>query len=282
MAIAAVASRDEQHIQIRADSGRIPIEFREIYRNRELLLTLAIRDIKVRYKQTALGAIWVILQPLMASLIFAFIFGVIAKMPSDGQPYILFAFAGLISWNLFSQIISKASISLIGNANMISKVYFPRLIMPLSSTGSALVDFAVSLVMMFVLLAIYQVWPGYSLLLLPVWVTILTLMGLGIGLMAGSLMVKYRDVGHIIPTFLQLGLFATPVAWSTLLVPGKFRWVFLVNPLTGLMEAVRWSLLGEGELSAWRLVYSTAAALFLFWLGAVIFKQQESEFADVI
>ncbi len=273
---------EEHHVQIRSDGKRSPIDLLELLQSRDLLLNLAIRDIKVRYKQTALGIVWVVLQPLLTSLIFAFIFGVLARMPSEGVPYILFAFAGLMAWNLFSQTVSKASSSLISNAHMVSKVYFPRLILPLSSAASALVDFAVTLAMLFVLLAVYRVWPGPALLLLPVWVAILVVMALGIGLLAGALMVKYRDINHIIPTFLQLGFYVSPVAWTTLIVPAKYRWVFQINPLTGLLDAFRWSLLGEGSLSAWQLAYSTATAALIFWAGAVVFKQQEREFADVI
>src|SRR5512135_847865 len=270
------------HIQIRSDAGSAPIDLREILRHRDLLLTLADRDIRVRYKQPVLGVVWVVLQPLLGSLIFAFIFGVVAHLPSNGRPYILFAFAGLMAWNTFSNALTRASFSLVGNAYMVSKVYFPRLILPLASVASTLIDFGVTLALVFVLLALYRVWPGPSLLLLPVWLVILLLMALGIGLMAAALMVKYRDIGHIIPTFLQLGMFVSPVAWSTLVVPKKYQWVFFVNPLSGLLEAFRWSLLGEGTLPLGALAYSTATAALVFWFGAIVFKLQERDFADVI
>ena len=226
---------------------------------------------------------WVLLQPLMASLIFAFVFGVIARMPSAGLPYLLFAFAGMITWNLFSQTVSRASGSLLGNAHIISKVYFPRLILPLAAIVATLFDFTISLGLMSAFLAYYRVWPGAGLLLLPVWVAILVAMAAGIGLLAGALMVRYRDIGHIIPTAsCSSGLYITPVAWSTLMVPGRFRWVFLVNPLSGLLDAIRWSLLGEGGLSPAMLCYSTVTAGLIFWLGASVFKRQERNFADVI
>jgi lipopolysaccharide transport system permease protein len=262
-----------QHIQIRSDSDLTTLDLHEIFRHRDLLLTLADRDIRVRYKQTVIGVAWVVLQPLMASLIFAFIFGVLARLPSEGRPYILFAFSGLLAWNTFSQTLTRVSFALVGNAHLVSKVYFPRLILPIA---------AVALVLMFLMLIGYRVWPGWGLLLLPVWLTVLLVMALGIGLMAAALMVKYRDIGHIIPTFLQLGMYVSPVAWSALIVPAKFRWVFLVNPLTGLLEAFRWSLLGEGTLSLPALAYSTVTAVLFFWCGAIVFKQQERNFADVI
>jgi lipopolysaccharide transport system permease protein len=280
MTINTIAGR--HHVKIGSDGARAPVDLVEILRNRELLLTLAGRDIRVRYKQTVLGVAWVVLQPLMASLIFAFVFGVLAGLPSDGRPYILFAFAGLMAWNAFSQTLSKASDSLVANAAMISKVYFPRLILPLSSATSTLVDFGVTLAMMFVLMAYYRVWPGPGLLLLPFWLAILMVMALGFGLMAGALMVKYRDIRHIIPTFLQLGLYLSPIAWSTMIVPAKYQWVFLVNPLTGLLNAFRWSLLGDDSLSIGQLAYSTTTAILVFWVGAIVFRQQERDFADVI
>jgi ABC-2 family transporter len=186
------------HIQIRSDAGRAPIELREILRHRDLLLTLADRDVKVRYKQTVLGVAWVVLQPLLGSLIFAFVFGVVAHLPSNGRPYILFAFAGLMAWNTFSSAITRASFSLVSNAHMVSKVYFPRLILPLASVASTLIDFGASLGLMLVLLALYRVWPGLG-LLLPVWLAILLLMALGIGLLAAALMVKYRDISGQVP-----------------------------------------------------------------------------------
>jgi lipopolysaccharide transport system permease protein len=271
-----------QHVQIRSDAGWAAIDFREILRHRDLLVTVAERDLKVRYKQTILGVVWVLLQPLMAALIFAFIFGVVARLPSNGKPYVLFAFAGLMAWNAFAQTLTRVSYSLLANAHMVSKVYFPRLILPLASVASTLIDFGVALALMFTLMAIYGVWPGPRLLLLPVWLAILLVMALGIGLSAAALMVQYRDIGQVIPVVLQLGMYVSPVAWSTVVVPQRFRWVFEVNPLSGLIEAFRWSLLGEGTLSWPALTYSSATAALVLWVGAMVFQRQERWFADVI
>src|SRR5262245_61673128 len=171
------------HIRIRADERQPLINFRELARYRELLLTLADRDVRVRYKQTVLGVVWVVLQPLLASLVFAFVFGVVAGLSRTGRPYVLFAFAGLMAWNTFSGILSRVSNSLVGNSQMISKIYFPRLILPLSTAAAAMVDFCVSLAMMSVMLFIYRVWPGWGVLLLPAWLVILVTMALGIGLL---------------------------------------------------------------------------------------------------
>jgi lipopolysaccharide transport system permease protein len=270
------------HIQIRSDAGGAPIELREIVRHRDLLLRLADRDIKLRYKQTVLGVTWVVLQPLMASLIFAFVFGVVAHLPSEERPYLLFAYAGLMAWNVFSQTLTRVSYSLVSNGHLISKVYFPRMILPMASMTSTLVDFIASLGLMFLLLAYYRVWPGAGLLLLPLWLLIVLVMAMGLGLTAAALMVRYRDISHIIPTFLQLGMYVSPVAWSTLVVPEKYRWVFRVNPLTGPLESFRWSLLGEGSVPWPALAYSTAIAALVFWVGAIVFKREERDFADVI
>jgi lipopolysaccharide transport system permease protein len=278
----ATATTDRFHIQIRADSARPPIDLPEIFRYWDLLVTLADRDVKVRYKQTVVGVAWVLLQPLMGALIFAFVFGVIARLPSNGRPYLLFAFAGLTPWNTFSQTLSRVGFSLVSNPQLVSKIYFPRLILPLSCVAATLIDFATTLGLIFILMAIYRVWPGLNLLLLPVWLGILLTMALGVGLFAAALMVKYRDISHIIPTFLQLGMYGSPIAWSLEAVPPRYQWIVFLNPLTGLLEAFRWSLLGDGTLPWLPLLYSTASAVALFYLGAIVFRREEGKFADVI
>ncbi|MFO0959082.1 MAG: ABC transporter permease [Isosphaeraceae bacterium] len=256
-----VPPRDLPTVQIRANSGRSPVNLGEIARHHELLWTLADRDIRVRYKQTALGVVWVVLQPLMGSLIFAFVFGVVAQLSVEGLPYTVFAFAGLMAWNTFASIVTRVSHSLLGNAPMVSKIYFPRLILPLSSTASTLVDFAVSLAMMIAMLAIFRINPGWGILLLPVWIAILLTLAMGIGLAAGALMVRYRDVGIIIPVALQMGMYISPVAWSTMVVPEKYRWVSWSTLLGSRPAFVRWSLLGVGtSLSPGQLAYSALAA----------------------
>jgi lipopolysaccharide transport system permease protein len=271
------------HVRICAGEQVRLIDVPELIRYRDLLWTLADRDIRVRYKQTALGVIWVILQPLMASLIFAFVFGVVAGLPSDGRPYVLFAFAGMTAWNVFSGVLTKVSASLVSNAQMLSKIYFPRLILPLSSTISALVDSAFSLALMLIMLALYRVWPGLGIFLLPVWLFILVVLSLGIGLLAASMIVRYRDVAHIIPIALQLGLFISPVAWAiTSKMKDVYRLILWLNPLSSLVQATRWSLLGEGMPPWPALAYSIAVSAALFWLGVTVFKRQERSFADVI
>ncbi len=269
-------------VRIRAHGGWSPPDLIGIVQHRELLLSLTDRDVRVRYKQTALGVAWVVLQPLLTALIFAFVFGVVAGLATNDRPYLLFAFAGLMAWNTFATTINRVGYSLVGNAHMISKIYFPRLILPLSSVCSTLVDFGVSLALMLLMLVHYRVWPGWGVLLLPVWLTILLMMGLGIGLVAASLMVKYRDVGHLIPVALQLGMYISPVAWSTSFVPEKYQWVYQVNPFFGLLGAFRWSLLGETVPSSFALAYSGLFALVCMVVGLLVFQVQERDFADVI
>lgn len=273
---------DAPLIRIRAGSNRPPIDLGEIVRYRELLWTLADRDIRVRYKQTALGVIWVILQPLVGSFIFAFIFGVMARLKVDGVPYVVFSFASLTAWNLFSGTVSRVCYSLLSNSAMVSKIYFPRLILPISSTAATLIDFGVSLGMMAVMLFCYRINPGWGLLLLPIWIVLLMLLAVGLGLATGAMTVKYRDINIIMPITLQMLMYISPVAWSTTNVPEKYRWVFLVNPMSGLLDAIRWSLLGVGSVSPGQLLYSTVVSLAVFWAGATVFKQQERSFADVI
>jgi lipopolysaccharide transport system permease protein len=279
----APASRgDTPRIRIRADEGGALIDLHELARYRDLLVTLAGRDLRVRYKQTMLGIAWVVLQPVVTSLIFSFVFGIVAGLSSDGRPYFLFAFTGMVAWTAFSSIITRVSHSLVGSAHILSKIYFPRLILPLANVATSLVDFCVSMILLVLMLACYGIWPGWHVLFLPVWLAILLALALGIGLFAASLMVRYRDVGYVLPVALQMGLFISPVAWSTALVPDRYRWILRVNPLSGVLDGFRWSLLGEGTPSMSAIAYSTAMAVAVLWVGAATFKQQERSLADVI
>ncbi|MCC6484196.1 MAG: ABC transporter permease [Armatimonadetes bacterium] len=270
------------HLTIRPSRGWSPINLRELWMFRDLLLVLAGRDVKLRYRQTALGAIWVILQPLMAAGIFAVVFGKVAKLPSDGVPYFLFAYAGQLGWGVFSGTLSKSSLSLVGNAHLVSKIYFPRLVLPLSTTLGVLLDFAVALGMMVVLMALYHVRPHAGLLLLPVWMVLILMLSLGLGLIAAALTVSYRDIQHILPVIIPFIMYASPVAYSMQAVPASLKPFFLVNPMSGLLEAFRWSLLGTGHLRPDFLGYSAAAAVLVFFFGAFSFRKMERKFADVI
>ena len=270
------------YLTIQPTAGWQAINLRELWQFRDLLTTLAQRDVKLRYRQTALGALWVVLQPLMAAGIFSFVFGKVAKLPSDGLPYFVFSYAGLLGWNAFSATLGKASGSLLGNAGLVSKVYFPRLVLPLSVVFSTLIDFAVALGLMAVLMVVYHIAPTAALLLLPVWLALIILLAVGVGMYASALTVSYRDVGFILPVLTQFLLYASPVAYAVSAVPAHLRFVYFLNPLSGLLEAFRWSLLGTGHLDARIVAYSTVVTLLVFVGGAFSFKKMERKFADVI
>ena len=272
-----------RHIQvIRPSTGWQILNVRELWHYRDLLVTLGVRDIKLRYRQTALGAIWVILQPLLAAGIFSFVFGRVAKLPSDGVPYFIFAYAGLLAWNAFSSALTKSGGSLVANAQLVSKVYFPRLILPLSSIFSTLVDFGVALAMMAVLMVMNGIHPHPGILLMPVWLMIVLTIALGLGLYASALMVTYRDVGYVVPVLTQFLMYASPVAYSVSAVPGKMRFVYFMNPLSGVLEAFRWSMLGTGHIQWGYVAWSATFAVLVFIFGAFSFRRMERKFADVI
>lgn len=268
--------------KIRPKQNWRAIQIRELWRFRDLTMALAGRDLRLRYKQTVLGAAWVVLQPLLAAGVFTFVFGKVAKMPSDGMPYFLFSYAGLLGWNLFFNIVTKTSGSLVGNSHLISKVFFPRLILPLSTIPSILVDFAVALVMMLVLMFLYRVKPGAPMALLPVWLLLLMLLATGIGLVMSALAVSYRDVTYVVPFVLQLLMYGSPIAYAASAVPERLRTWYNLNPLAPLLEAFRWSVLRRGQLEPGFLTLAATLSVVLFFVGLYSFKAMEKRFADVI
>jgi len=270
------------HIVIRPPSRWASVDVREVWEFRDLLTRFAIRDLKRRYKQTALGVVWVLLQPLLTAGIFSFVFGQVAGLPSDGVPYFAFAYAGMMSWSLFSASVTKISGSLIGNAQLISKVFFPRLVLPLSTLGSTIVDFVIALAMGVVVVLAAGVTPTAALLLLPLWTIVALMLGAGIGLVAAALMVSYRDVAYVVPVAVQMLLYASPVAYSMSAVPERAQRIVGLNPLTGLMEAFRWSMLGTAAPSPALVAYTLAAAGVVFFVGTLVFTRMERRFADVI
>lgn len=268
-------------LKIRPSSGWKPLDLRELWQYRDLLFTLGIRDVKLRYRQTAMGVFWVIAQPLMAAGVFSFVFGKVAHFTGHGVPYFVFSYAGLLGWNAFSNALTKVSASLVGNAQLISKVFFPRMILPLSSVFSTLIDFGVAFVMMLVLLVANRIAVGAALLLLPVWMLLLLMAAVGGGLYASALMVSFRDVQYVLPVLIPLLMYASPVAYAVSDVPERLQLFYTLNPLSGLLEAFRWSLLG-GALSPVALAYSAVFSVALFVLGAFAFKRMERLFSDVI
>lgn len=271
---------------LRARPGWQALNVGELWLFRDLLLTLAGRDVKLRYRQTAVGALWVVLQPLLAAGIFSLVFGKLANFPSDGVPYFVFSYAGLLGWNVFSGTVVKVSASLVQNSNLISKVYFPRLVLPLSMMFSTLIDFAVAFTLLPVLMLIAHVAPGLALLTLPLWFALLLMLALGVGMYAAALAVTYRDVQYVIPVLMQFLLYASPVAFPLTFalakLPAGFRAFYFLNPLAGLLQAFRWSLLGHGGLPVAPVAWAAAASALVFLGGAYAFKKMERKFADVI
>ena len=271
------------YLTIQPTAGWQAINFAELWQFRDLLTTLAQRDVKLRYRQTSLGVLWVILQPLLAAGIFSFVFGKVAKLPAPhGIPYLVFSYAGLLAWNAFNSTLTKSSTCLTGNANLVSKVYFPRLVLPLSTVFSTLIDFGVALVVMAILMAVNHVPLHLGILLLPVWLLLIVLLSLGVGLYASALMVSYRDIQYVLPVVTQFLLYASPIAYAVSAVPPHLRFVYFLNPLSGLLEAFRWSLLGTGHLDLAQVGYSAGVTVLVFLGGAFSFKKMERKFADVI
>lgn len=257
------------------------LQFREFWEYRELLGVLIRRDIKVRYRQTVLGGLWAILQPLTAMAIFTVIFGNLAGMPSDGHPYALFVYSALLPWTFFANAVGASGTSLVGSAALISKVYFPRVIIPVASVGSGMVDFAVAAAILFVLMPIYGVALSVHLLLVPVLVAVLVLVTLGVGMLLSALTVAYRDFRYVVPFMLQVWMFVTPVVFPASLVPEKARWILLLNPMTGVIEGFRSVVLGKvPDYAALGVSFLLAAAVFL--AGIVYFGKVERRFADII
>ncbi len=269
--------------RIRSDTRRTPLDLAELWRYRDLWLTLALRDVKLRYRQTALGIAWVVLLPLLASGVFTLVFGVVARLPSNGSPYFLFVFAGFLGWTAFQNTLQRCSISLIGNTSLVTKVYFPRIMLPASSVLASLLDFAVGVVLLLVALAVRGELPSLaSIALVPVLFILLQLLALGIGLFAASLTVRFRDVTYVLPFLIQLLLYASPVAYGVAVVPENVRRFYLLNPVAPLLDALRSTLLGRGDIH-WKAVgMSAALSVIVLAAGTLFFLQQDRYNADVI
>ncbi len=269
-------------VVIRPREGWFDIDLAAVWKHRELLYFLVWRDLKVRYAQAALGALWAIVQPLFAVLIFTAVFGMFAKVPSDGFPYAVFAFAAVLPWTYFSEAARRSSLGLVGDANLVRKIYFPRLIIPIANILSPLVDFAVSLVAFVAIMLWYGVAPTWNLLgLIPLLLMTMAL-SLSIGLWMAPINVHFRDVTHTIPFLLQLWMYATPVVYPLSMVPEQWRALYSLNPMVGIIEAFRWSLLGKGNVDLFALGASAAFIVVLMVPGLVFFRSSERSFADII
>jgi len=263
-------------------SGKLSIlDLGELWYRRELLYLLAWRDISVRYKQTVLGAAWAILQPFLTMVVFTIFFGHFAKMPSDGIPYPIFAYAGLLPWTFFSNAVNNSSDSLVGSSSLITKVYFPRMVIPGAAVLAAFVDFAIGSLVLFGMMALYGLRPNVGVLILPLLVALTMAAALGVGLWLSALNVKYRDVRYAVPFLIQLGLYVTPIIYPVTIVPPKWRWLLALNPLTGIIEGYRSALLGMPFYwNALAASVVTIAALLVY--AGFSFGRMERQFADII
>jgi len=269
-------------IVIRPSRGWVALKLRDLWQYRELLYFLIWRDVKVRYKQTALGAAWAIIQPFFTMVVFSVVFGRLAKIPSDGLPYPIFAYCALLPWQLFSHALTESGNSLVANERLITKVYFPRLVIPLSAVVAGLVDFAIAFVILLVMMAYYGVTPTVAVFTLPLFLLLALGTALGVGLWLSALNVQYRDVRHTIPFLTQFWLFATPIAYPSSLVPEPWRSFLGLNPMAGVVEGFRWALLGTARAPGLILVVSVAAVLALLVSGLYYFRRMERIFADVV
>ena len=263
--------------------ARFPVpNLKHLWESRDVVVRFGIRDITIRYRQTLLGIVWVILQPLLTALVFALVFGRVAKLPSNGVPYILFTYAGLIGWNLFSTVVTRGAGALVQNASLVSKVYFPRVHVPLSVALSAGLDYIVSFAFLIVLFAVNGFWPGWPIALLPVFTLLLLLLALGLGAVLSGLAVSYRDVQYVVPFTIQFLLYASPVAYAVSAVPARYRFWYQMNPLTWFMQEYRWCIVRQAMPPTWQIVGSIGVAISVFALCMVLFERMERGLADLI
>jgi lipopolysaccharide transport system permease protein len=269
-------------IIIEPSRGWVSLQMKELWSYRELLYFLIWRDVKVRYKQTTLGISWAFIQPLMTMVIFSVIFGQLAKLPSEGIPYPIFSLAALLPWQLFSGALTRSCSSLVGSAPLLTKVYFPRLIIPISATISGLADFAISFIVFLGLMAYYRIWPTWAILWLPSLVILVLLTALSVGLWLSAINVRYRDVQHAIPFIIQAWMYASPVAYSPELIPsGPWQVIYGLNPLAGVMQGFRWALLGTNSPDEWMMV-SVGTVIVSLVTGLYFFRRMEKSFGDVV
>jgi lipopolysaccharide transport system permease protein len=267
---------------IRPEHGLMSLGFRELWEYRELLYFLVWRDIKVRYKQTVLGAAWAIIQPVFMMIVFSLFFGRLARVPSDGIPYPIFVYCALLPWQLFAYSLSESSNSLVANERLITKVYFPRLLVPISSTLGGLVDFVIAFAILLLMMAWYGIRPTWAIAALPGLILLAMASALGVGLWLSALNVRYRDVRYTIGFLIQFWLLATPVAYPSSLIPGRWRALYGLNPMAGVVEGFRWALLGQSQAPGALLAVSVVVVILILIGGLYYFRRMEAEFADVV
>ena len=267
---------------IEPQKGWIPIDLKEFWKYRELFYFLTKRDIQVRYKQTVLGGLWAIIQPVFTMVVFTLFFGRLAKIPSDGIPYPIFVYAGLLPWTYFANALSASGNSLVGSANLITKVYFPRLIIPASSSLAGLLDFFIAMLVLVAMMIYYHFVPGVGILLFPILVGLTFLCAVGVGLWLSALNVQYRDIRYVIPFIIQLWMFVSPVIYPVSMVKEKYQWLMALNPMGGVINAYRASILGHLPIDWFLFGISTSIIFALFISGLYYFRRMEKTFADVV
>lgn len=275
-------SGDLSVLLIRPSKGWVPFRLKELWNYRELLYFLVWRDVKVRYKQTALGAAWAILQPLLTMIVFSVFFGRLAKIPSDGIPYPVFAYCGLLPWQFFSNALTESSNSLVGNQNLVTKVYFPRLVIPVAAISAGFVDFSIAFLVLLGMMAFYGIVPTLAIFLLPFFLLLAFVTALGAGLWLSALNVKYRDVRYTIPFLTQFWFFMTPIVYPSSLLRGDWQAVYGLNPMAGVVEGFRWVLLGNEKILGGLIALSIGMAVSLLVSGLYYFGRAEQTFADLI
>ncbi|MDI6694104.1 MAG: ABC transporter permease [Anaerolineales bacterium] len=273
--------QEKVHIHIEPTHGWVALRLYELWEYRELLYFLTWRDLKVRYKQTVFGVAWAIIQPLFTMIVFSLFFGKLAKVPSDGLPYPIFSYAALLPWNLFASSLGQSSNSLVNSANLIKKIYFPRLVIPLSSVLSGVIDFAIAFAVLLGMMVYYDIRPTPAIWLLPFFVLLTLIAALGVGVWLSALNVEFRDVRYVIPFLTQFWLFATPVAYPSSLLTGWWRILYGVNPMAGVVEGFRWALLGTQPPSA-MIGVSALISLAILASGVLYFRRMEKSFADLV
>lgn len=276
------AARAMPVVEIRPARGLLDLELGMVWTFRDLLVVLIGRDLKVLYRQAAFGAAWAIMQPIFAVAIFTLVFGHFAKMPTDGVPYPLFAFAAVLPWTYFAEAVRRSATGLVNEAELVRKVFFPRLIIPLAAVLAPLLDFAIGFVVLLLLMAFYGVYPGWHILLVPVLLIISSALALAVGLLLGPVNVRFRDIKHTLPFLIQVWMYASPIVYPLSIVPADWRWLYSLNPMVGVIEGFRWAVLGNGQPALVPMMISGVVIVVMLLGGLVFFKNQERSFADLI
>jgi len=282
MELAAETGFKKSVTVIQPRKGLFQLDLGSVWHHREMLYFLVWRDVIVRYKQTVVGAAWVVVQPTITMIIFTLIFGNMAKIPSDGIPYPVFAFSALLPWSYFSQALARSSSSVVNSTNLVTKIYFPRLLIPLAASVAPVVDLFFSFIVLLALMAWFKIAPTWGLLALPLFLGLAIMTALAVGLWASALNVRYGDVGSIIPFLIQVWMYASPVAYPVSMVPEKWRLLYSLNPMVAVIEGFRWAFLGKGSPDLMMMAVSSAAVVVLLFGGIIYFKKMERSFADVI